>query len=311
MRLITNSEIASLFRCPKNHEFSFVQRLQPKRKRIYFDEGTAAHNAMQVIYSGGTIQAAIDAFDKVYDHHIVGLEKYPEDKEKAITKFLGTRALVTVYLEKVAPVDMKNYDTKYVEKEFSVPIIDPDGKPMPDVMFAGKMDGIWTERTGHKASMVVEHKFYSSFNENENTLYLDQQVTLYALAAALAFGITVPVTLYNVARKPRNERQKDETHDEFFYRIYENISEEPKKYFSRVPVTRGPNHFRVAQEILYNAAMVITGKKPLPYIYRNVGDHCLWLCPFKVPCLDPDPRFIEQFFEKKPKLHPELDMVEA
>jgi hypothetical protein len=302
-----------LFQCPRQHHLSFEQGLQPKKKKIYFDEGTAAHNAMQTIYSGGTVDEAIASFDKVYEGHIAGLEKYPAEKDKAISKFLATRALVLVYLETIVPDDMKKYDTSHVEEEFTVPILDMDGKAIPDVMFAGKMDGIWTEREGSKASMVVEHKFYASFNEVENTLYLDQQVTLYALAAALAFGIKVPVTLYNVARKPRNERQKDESPDEFFYRIYELVSDPKnrKSYFSRVPITRGYQHFRVAHEILFNAAMIITGKAPLPYTYRNVGDHCLWLCPFKSICLEQDPRTTEQMFEKKPKLHPELEIVES
>ena len=311
MRLITNSEIKSLFMCPRNHHLGFEQGLQPKRKKIYFDEGTAAHNAMETIYSGGTIDAAIASYDKIYEGHIIGLEKYPNEKDKAISKFLATRALVLVYLESVAPADMKKYDTSHVEEEFAVPILDMDGKPIPDVMFAGKMDGIWTEREGNRASMVVEHKFYASFNEVENTLYLDQQVTLYALAAALAFGVKVPITLYNVARKPKNERQKDESPDEFFYRIYELVNDNKAKYFSRVPITRGYQHFKVAHEILFNAAMIITGKAPLPYKYRNVGDQCLWLCPFKSICLEQDPRITEQMFEKKPKLHPELEIVES
>lgn len=316
MRIITNSEIRSLFLCPKNHDFSYIRGLQPRRRKIYFDEGTASHNAMQVIYKGGTEEEAIAAFDKVYDDHILHLQRFkPDEKEmdKVISKFLGTRALVSVYLSKIVPEDRRRYDTSHVEEEFCVPILDMQGKPLKDVMFAGKLDGIWTEKGEHQASMVVEHKFYSGFDPVENTLYLDQQVTLYALAAAIAFGIRVPITLYNVCRKPRNQKQKDESHEEFFYRLCEIISDpgNRKDYFFRVPVTRGPQHFKVAHEILYNAAMMITQERPMPYIYRNVGDHCLWLCAFRPPCLDEDPRLMEQLYEKKSKLHSELEITEA
>jgi hypothetical protein len=311
VRLITNSEIKALFMCPKNHEFGYVRGLTPKRRRIALDEGTASHEALQVFYAGGTIEAAVGAFDKVYDEHVARLDPYPHEREKAIQKFLATRALLTVYLETVAQEDMKAYNTEHVEEEFCVPILDKEGKPLPDVMFAGKLDGIWTEKTANKTSMVVEHKFYSSFSESENTMYLDQQVTLYALAAALAFGIKVPLTLYNVCVKPRNEMTKNETPDDFYYRIYDLVKGKDKKtYFHRMPVTRGPQHFRVAHEILYNAALIITGKKPMPYVYRNVGDHCLWLCSFKPPCLEENERMMSELYEQKSKPHPELEIKE-
>lgn len=313
MRLITNSEIKALFMCPRNHHLGFTRGLTPKRKKIYFDEGAAGHSAFQAFYSGKSIEEAIGEFDKIYDGHMKSISAYPEDHDKAVTKFLRLRAMIVAYLEKVGKKDMEAYDTSHVEEEFVVPIIDLNGNPMPDVMFAGKLDGIWTEREGNKVSMLVEHKFYSSFNETDNVMYLDQQVTLYALAAAIKFGVKVPVTLYNVCTKPKNERTKSETPDEFFYRIYE-LASDPKNagnYFKRVPVTRGPQHFRVAREILYNAALVITGQKPLPYLYRNVGDHCLWLCPFKQICIEEDPRVLEQMYEPKKKLHPELETVEA
>lgn len=313
MRLISNSEIASLFRCPRNHELSFTRRLQPKKRKIYFDEGTAGHSAFQAFYSGKSVEESVAEFDKIYESHMESIAAYPEDHDKAIVKFLRLRALIVAYLEKVGKEDMKAYNTAHVEEEFVVPILDMEGNPLPDVMFAGKLDGIWTERTGNKVSMVVEHKFYSSFNETDNVMYLDQQVTLYALAAAIKFGVKVPVTLYNVCVKPRNEKTKTETPDEFFYRIYE-LTSDPKNrdtYFHRMPVTRGPQHFRIAHEILYNAALIITGKKPMPYLYRNVGDHCLWLCPFKQICLEEDPRVLDQMYEKKAKLHPELETKEV
>lgn len=313
MRLITNSEIKSLFMCPRNHHLGFTRGLQPKRKKIYFDEGTAGHSAFERFYSGGTVEQSIAEFDKVYDSYMQSISGFPEDHEKSIVKFLRLRALVVAYLETVGPEDMKKYDTSHVEEEFVVPILDMEGNAIPDVMLAGKLDGIWTEREGYKVSMVAEHKFLSSFSETDNTLYLDQQVTIYALASAIKFGIKVPVTLYNVCVKPRNEKQKSETPDEFFYRIYELVSdpENRSNYFKRIPVTRGPQHFRIAHEIVYNAALIITGKKPLPYLNRNFGDHCLWLCPFKSICLEEDPRVLEQMFEKKPKAHPELETKEG
>ena len=312
IRLITNSEVKSLFMCPKNHDLGYVRGLEPKRRKIYFDEGTAGHAALQSFYSGGTLEEAIGKFDEIYDNHMKSIAQYPEDHSKSIMKFMRVRALVTAYLQNVAQEDMKKYDTSHVEEEFVVPILDPSGKPMEGVAFAGKLDGIWTEREGNKVSMVVEHKFYSGFNETDNVMYLDQQVTLYALAAAIKFGVKVPVTVYNVCVKPRNERTQKETQEEFFYRILELVSDKKNKntYFKRIPVTRGPQHFRLAHEILYNAALIITGQKKVPYLYRNVGDHCLWLCPFKPICIEEDPRTLEQLYKKKDKRHPELEVKE-
>lgn len=315
-RLITYSELSSLFMCPKNHNFNYIQGLQPKRRRIPLDEGSAAHTAMQVYYDGGTVPQAIAGFDKIYDDHVAAMQKhgYADYLPESVQKFLRTRALVTVYLETVGPQDRKKYTFDYVEREFQVPIIDPEGKEVPGVKFAGKLDGIWRERTGRKLLMVVEHKFLASFDENSNTLMLDPQVTLYALAAKIAFGVEIPITLYNVCRKPQNKKSGKESDDEFFYRVLEAIKDPKTKrdYFKRVPITRGPQDFKIARELLYYGSQIITGKMPLPYLYRNVGDHCLWKCAFRPPCGDEgNQRLIDGLYEKKPKRHPELEAEEA
>jgi hypothetical protein len=310
-KIITYSEISCLSMCPRKHNFQYVRCLSPKSRSIFLDESTAAHEALECFYKGGTSEDAIDAFDEVYDRHINMLEDLGRGTKEAIERFLRIRALTVAYFDHVGEKDRTMYDFSHVEQEFNVPVFDPKGNEVEGVRFCGKMDGIWTQKMGRKLKNVVEHKFFSSFDETRNTLMLDLQVTLYAMVAQTMFGVEVPITLYNVARKPANTMRAKESHDDFYYRVLnDHVLKNPDSYFSRVPVTRGRRHFQEARKFLYHGAMILTGRTPLPYVWRNIGQHCLFLCSYRHICLEETPRTIMDLFEVREKVHPELSIEE-
>ena len=72
-RIITTSEISTLFMCPRKHELQYVRRLVPRRRVIFLDESIAAHHAMEQFYKGASLEKSIGAFDRVYDGHINAL----------------------------------------------------------------------------------------------------------------------------------------------------------------------------------------------------------------------------------------------
>jgi hypothetical protein len=310
-RIVTYSELSCLFSCPRRHQFQYTRRLVPKRTKIYLDESIGAHHALENFYGGGSVETAIGEFDKIYDAHIAELESTNVNPADAIERFLRVRALLVMYFEINGQKDRENYTFDHVEEEFLVPVYDLNGRPLEGVKFGGKMDGIWSGRTGRKIRQVVEHKFLSQFSDTNNTLMLDLQVTLYALAARTMFGVEVPVTLYNVSRKPQNEMREKESPEDFFNRVIDMIRKKPDSYFSRTPVTRGASDFAEAARLLYHGAMILTGRTPLPYIYRNVGMMCTMLCSYREPCLHETPRMIEDLYQVKKKLHPEISFEEA
>jgi len=312
MRLVTYSELQSLFHCPHQHHLNYGRRLTSIRKSPALDEGTAGHAAFDAYYKGATVEKALVPFRDVTANHVKHVVEAGGDAGEMEDRFMRVEALLMAYFQQHGLKDRHVYDFEKVENEFSVPIEDPNGKVVPGVLFAGKLDGVWREKRGRKVRMVVEHKFYASFDPEDHLLHQDLQLTLYALAARLAFKVEVPITLYNVCRKPKNEREEGESMEDFKSRIYQMILEKPGKYFFRLPITRGPQHFDLAREYLYHGAMVILGKTPLPFIYRNFGDHCKFRCSFQKICMDDsNERLVKAFYTVRPKRHQELTTEES
>lgn len=310
VRVITNSELSALFSCPKKHQFSYERLLRPKKRITALDEGSAGHNALEAFYKGASIEDAIKEFDKVYDAHVEAMRMAAYDEHESIERFLRVRAALLCYLQRVGMKDKEKYRFDHVEQEFRVPIFDPDGKEVPGVIFAGKIDGLWTPlESGQK--MVVEHKFLSAFEETRNNLTIDMQVTLYALAARTSFGVEVPITLYNVVRKPRYKMDRKEKPDDFFWRAFQKMDDKWESNCLRAVVTRSPEDFKRAREMLYGGAMILSGRSPLPYIWRNVGMHCNFLCSYRELCKDENNQALaESLYVRKEKRHMELGVKE-
>ncbi len=302
-RLITFSEISTLFRCPKSWEFRYDRGLRPRRKSTALGESGMAHESFELFYKGASPEEALKLFDDVDS------DKLNESSVEAQQRFLRMKALLSVYFNTRGARDRQMYDFEHVEVEFSIPLTLPGICDIPDVNFAGKIDGIWKDKkTG--VLQVVEHKFLAQFSESRNTLLMDLQVSLYAIAAREVFGVVVPLTLYNVCRKPMHRMKKTETSDEYYQRVLGEVSKDPEKYFVRIPVVRGSKDFSEAFQLLKYAAEMLRKDKPFPYLYRNVGLHCTMMCSYLDICMDESPGLIDHLFEVADKRHQELNQSE-
>jgi hypothetical protein len=104
---------------------------------------------------------------------------------------------------------------------------------------------------------------------------------------------------------------KDEKPEEFSSRMLDLILGDPDSYFCRVPVTRGRVHFREAERLIWHGARILTGETPLPYVWRNVGRHCRFLCSYRELCIEETPNMTSRLFEVREKPHEELSLAEA
>ncbi len=299
MRLITYSELRTLFQCPKQHDFRYNRGLRPRRKSTALGESSKAHDAVEIFYKGGTPEEAIKVFDDVDDETL--LDSRPEAQQK----FMRMKALLTAYFQTRGKWDRDQYEFTHVEKEFNIPIDFEGIGAVEGVNFAGKIDGIWKSKD-RNLLQVVEHKFLAQFSENRNTLMMDLQVSLYAVAAREVFGVKVPVTLYNVVKKPAHRLKQGESLDEFYERVLGEVLKAPDKYFLRLPVTRGKKDFDEAKKVLVHGARILSGETPLPFTYRNVGMSCTMGCSYLDICMDESPGLVDHLFEVTKDRHQEL-----
>lgn len=153
-----------------------------------------------------------------------------------------------------------------VERQFEMALINPEtGHASKTFRRGGKIDGIAVETTASgEEEVIVEHKSTASDIEEGSTYWrkvtaLDTQVSTY-LAGARSLGYAPRRCVYDVVRKPgirplkatpvesrkytakgflyANQREADETPEEYRLRLREEIQERPERYLARKDIVR-------------------------------------------------------------------------
>jgi hypothetical protein len=182
------------------------------------------------------------------------------EEEKADPYDLAkARAMLNAYHARWADVDL---DVVAVEVPFDVPLLNPEtGAASRTWRLRGKIDAIVRLPDGRL--LLVEHKTagvdVSPGSDYWTRLRLDGQVTVYYLGARAA-GYDVEGCIYDVLVKPRqrplkatpeesrkykkdgtlyaNQRDRDETPEEYFERVITAIMGAPDEYLRREMVVR-------------------------------------------------------------------------
>jgi len=176
---------------------------------------------------------------------------------------------------------LRGYDARWndeplevlaVEAEFRAPLINPDTTAASRTWrLGGKIDAIVRDRNTGAVS-IVEHKTTVADagpgSDYIKRLRLDGQVSIY-FDGALALGHSVIGCIYDVLVKPAqrpllatppenrkytkdgrlyaNQRDTDETPEEYFGRVVDAIAEDPNRFYLRAEVVRLNGDIREAQ----------------------------------------------------------------
>lgn len=165
--------------------------------------------------------------------------------------------------------EMEHYQVLGVEQEFRAPVRNPDtGATSRTWVLAGKLDALVHDRRDGLARLV-EHKTTSSDagpgSDYLKRLRMDGQVTIYYEGAA-SLGHLVAGCIYDVLVKPglrplkatppesrkytktgalyANQREADETPDEYRSRVTEALLADPNGFFLRANVDRLEDEMR-------------------------------------------------------------------
>lgn len=267
LNIITNSSSNTYLMCPRKYRFRYIDHIVPRSEYMPFAFGTAGHAWLETYWTGKpcALPTLSDPFEQA--------------KLRAMLKGYSLRW--SEWLEDFVEVTG-------CEIEFRVPLVNPDtGAKSPAWEVCGKLDafGRFTEN-GTKRYLVGEHKFTSDAGVGYfERLRIDSQISTY-LMGCKANGLPEPEgVLYDVAKKPgldplkatpvenrkytkptkaepesrlyANQRDRDETPDEYEQRCFEAIAEKPEEYYQHALCVRLDSEVtEAARDMWFIAGMI-------------------------------------------------------
>jgi hypothetical protein len=253
LRVVSDSERRTFRACMRRHHYAYRLLRRPIDKGEALKFGSLWHLGQEEWWhhdgtpeeklARGLFRLRLEEQNDVDPYHLVMAEE-----------------LLVAYTARWGHVE---YMTLKVEAAFEMALVNPEtGAASRTFKLGGKIDAIVRDAEGRLHG--VEHKTTSADIE-EGSLYwkkvraLDTQISGYK-AGARALGIDVDDFIYDVVRKPAirplkatpvesrkytakgllyaNQREKDETPEEYRLRLREDINERVDRYFARAPIVR-------------------------------------------------------------------------
>ena len=209
-RVVTSSELNTFKACRQKHELSYILGYKPRLVGPATIFGQAAHNAKEVRYLGGTLDACNRAIDATFERFLVKNKKLIPKWKKPKYEDAQVRCVKVneAYWQEYAIDDWTPaiLDGKpAVEVEFLVPIYTPFGRASRFFLFSGKIDLII--RDADKRYWIVDHKTRADIGKSAyQKLIIDQQMRAYCWAARIYWGIDIAGVIYNLIRtKPESQ----------------------------------------------------------------------------------------------------------
>jgi hypothetical protein len=250
MRTVTQSEQRTFRRCPREHFLAYAQRYRPVTDAETLRFGTLWHRALEIYWRHPNKELRLE----------VALQGLRVDGLRSGSDPFQTATAEALLLGYDARWKDEHFEVLAVEIEFSAPLINPEtGHASKTFILGGKLDAL--ARAQDRLVYIVEHKTSSEDLGAGSTywqrLRIDSQVSTY-YAGARALGFEVAGCIYDVVAKPSlrplkatqnpkytkdgrlyaNQREFDETPEEYEARLLAHITENPDRYYHRGTVVR-------------------------------------------------------------------------
>lgn len=277
--ILSNSEMRTFRRCIVEHDIAYRRKVRPRLRAEALRFGTLVHAGLEAWWSTVSRDAALEALRRS--------ESDPFELVKAEALMIGYHARW----------EGEPLAVLAVEVQFECDLVNPKtGKASKTYRLGGKLDAIAQRDDG---VWIVEHKTTSEDVDAGSPywqrLRLDSQVSTY-YRGAQALGYDVRGCIYDVIRKPSrkpykatpiesrkykadgtlyaNQRDRDETPDEYRARLLEDIAEKPERYYVRGEVVRTAEDETAGAADAWMIAQSIREAERLGRYPRNV-DACV------------------------------------
>jgi len=315
-QLLTHSRLSCYRSCPRKHYIRYELGIRPDTEGAPLRVGSAFHAALEAADNGQDVAAIIDA-------------RLEDDFEAAM--------VAAMFNGHTAQWSLNNLEVVATEQEFYLPLVNPEtNRPTGVWRLAGKMDRIVRLPDGRLA--LMEYKTTSrDFAPGADywlRLHMDQQLSMYMIEARAA-GYDVQTVLYDVTRRPglrplkatpvdqrkyvkatgalyANQRDADETPDEYAARIAADIAERPDHYFARIEIARLQQDLDDCASEIWQQQQSIREAQRTGRWYRNPSS-CFnpFPCEYVAVCMNRDlEASTPSGYVRSDEIHPELGCAE-
>jgi hypothetical protein len=334
LRVITTSELREARACMRRHRYRYVMRRRPREVAEPLTFGTLTHDGHEAWRratgdASDRYAAAVDAVrakaaknDAVSEHMLVTVEE-----------------LLLGYAARWADDGLT---CVAAEERFEMPLVNPDtGHASRTFLIGGKFDTIVKSATGR---LHVEELKTTSSDIEAGSLYwekiraLDTQVSIY-INGAHAAGYPVDDCIYTVIRKPgmkplkatpeesrkwtkptkadptprlyANQREHDESPEEWRERLRADIGENPGRYYQRATIVRLEHDEREHAFDMWSSSKMLHEAERSGYAPRN-PDACSQFggCAYLAVCTGSASIDDDAVFRTADAAHEELATVE-
>lgn len=323
--LITHSRMAAFRGCERLHQIRYVRGYRPLVVREELAFGTLMHAGLEGWWTSWI------AGTELHAEAAIGYMLKARTPNIDDATFAKAETVMLAY-DTVWTPSMADVEVLAVEAQFNAPLFLASGRPMPGVRQGGMIDVLIRKPDG--LVYMVEHKTTGSDITPGSAywakLRMEPQVSMYH-EGARALGYELAGCIYDVLVRPKhsllkatpaetrkytkegklyaNQRDQDETAEEFRSRLVAVIAEDPKRWFARADVVRLDTELEDFREDVRETARRIRTatrqKTPAP---RN-PDYCHKFgraCEFWDVCTGTADLDDETRFRKVENVHEEL-----
>lgn len=321
--LLTSSRLKDARACQRLHHIRYEEGYVPAETAEALRFGTLIHSSLEAWWRapvGERLNAALAVLRAALDSDVFEVAK--------------AEAMMCGYDARWAD---EKLEVVAVEMQFQCPLVNPQtGRPSQTWELAGKLDVV--VRDVHGRLLLVEHKTSSEDispgSEYWRRLRMDGQVSIY-YEGAQSLGLAIEGCLYDVLKKPAqrplkatppedrkykktgelyaNQRETDETADEYRARCMEAIAENPTGYFARGDVVRLEEEMAEALTDIWQIGQQIRENENAHRCARN-PDSCVRFgrtCPYFSVCSGEASLDDSLKFQRLENVHPELSLGET
>lgn len=320
LRVVTNSELRAHRACARRHHYAYTLKRRPRLVSDALKFGTIWHLGLEAWWlTSGDPPARLTA----------AVTRMRREQSDAFALVMAEEMMIA-YTARWGDAPLR---TVAVEVSFDAPLVNPETES-PSKLFriGGKIDAIAIDEDGRH--VIVEHKTTAADIE-EGSLYwkkvrtLDTQVSTY-IQGARALGYEVDRCIYDVARKPAlrplkatpeadrkytkagllyaNQRDRDESPEEYRLRLREELQDRPERYFARGDIVRLAADEREHAFDLWQQTKLLREAEVAGFAPRN-PDACSQFgqCPYFAVCSGEATIDDEILFRSADTAHEELE----
>ena len=223
--------------CHRLAFWKYLMLLRARHNEVPLTIGTFFHESIWSWYRGRRSSMNAIVKRRLGDVHKIIAEHNPQSQEEMdrleSELFAMCCALRAFGAHHANDRKAWGYKPKHIEASFRI--------DMGEFDFAGQIDMIAAipppRGKGADRVTVIDHKTASQIRESYlDRLKLDTQLRGYIYAVKHAFGMNPSQAMYDIVRKCRLRRKKDETVEAFMARIEDDYNDRPEFYFHREPL---------------------------------------------------------------------------